>query len=121
MSEDSKQLGVAPTHDGAASKQPSRASAAEQPREHDAVINEEDGGVSEDPATLGSTSKIKKSKRKKLKNALTGGTSTADEASSSSSKPKTEPTLSQGKLQQVLQNNPALEKELSGMSPDKME
>ena len=72
----------------------------------------------EDALTKSSTSKKKKSKKAKLKKALGGGSKDAEaESSKNSSNPASK--LTDGMVEQLLEMNPALKSEVSGMSKEK--
>ena len=75
----------------------------------------EAGGVSAEDILDGSAEKKKKSKRSKMKKVLTGGVGSNDE-SSSSSNPASK--LTSGQLEQLLEVNPALKSEVSGMNKE---
>ncbi|KAI9846279.1 MAG: glycylpeptide N-tetradecanoyltransferase, partial [Thelocarpon superellum] len=76
----------------------------------------------EQPAADGKAKgkKKKRSKRKAIKDALTGGAKTPADASGESSATRGDQASARG-IQELLKNNPSLEKEFAGMSPDKVE
>ena len=110
MTEESKEI----DHkvDEAAVKEVVEAESATSPTNEDAEEDEAPDSTSPDAVAAGSTAKKKKSKKAKLKKALGVESSQSKEASSSSNPAS---KLTNGMVEQLLEMNPSLKSEVSGM------